>query len=401
MPMKNAWTYPLMPKALLRDITDTKQQLSHLFRQQHCQWLAGKGKWPLVLSLGIPDQKTAINNLQAVNRWINTWQKWQGPGHLQWCVRDWPLLGRQQLPEKIIFSEVNEIVKWIGEEAFWQQLCARFKLLVQHWPPLSKNIKYYYEALAAYSDLDFIHLQKALEWLIAHPDSGKYIRQLPLQNIDTKWMESRKTIIGQMLGLIKNSDDFLLHDFYMKTGLKPWPNLIRMRVLDNNLRAKLSGLSDICASVEDIAQLNLPVKRVYIVENICTGLAFSDIPDAVVFMGLGYGVSQLDPVNWIKSTPCYYWGDLDTHGFAILNALRGYLPHLKSLLMDEKTLLKSKPLWTKEPKPYRTACLDYLTKDEHILYTNLRDNRWGHHIRLEQERILWSDAWDIINYALF
>ncbi|NOR71388.1 MAG: hypothetical protein GQ532_17115, partial [Methylomarinum sp.] len=33
-----------------------------------------------------------------------------------------------------------------------------------------------------------------------------------------------------------------------------------------------------------------------------------------------------------------YWGDLDTHGFAILSRLRHYYPQVKSILMDEKTL---------------------------------------------------------------
>ena len=34
-----------------------------------------------------------------------------------------------------------------------------------------------------------------------------------------------------------------------------------------------------------------------------------------------------------------YWGDLDTHGFAILNRLRECFPHARSMLMDRATLL--------------------------------------------------------------
>lgn len=35
----------------------------------------------------------------------------------------------------------------------------------------------------------------------------------------------------------------------------------------------------------------------------------------------------------------HYWGDLDTHGSAILDRLRAWLPQTRSFLMDRETLL--------------------------------------------------------------
>ena len=29
---------------------------------------------------------------------------------------------------------------------------------------------------------------------------------------------------------------------------------------------------------------------------------------------------------WLLEKEIYYWGDIDTHGFAIFNQLRGFLP---------------------------------------------------------------------------
>ncbi|MBY0544156.1 MAG: DUF2220 domain-containing protein [Gammaproteobacteria bacterium] len=43
-------------------------------------------------------------------------------------------------------------------------------------------------------------------------------------------------------------------------------------------------------TLEDIARLNIDVKRVIIVENLQTGLALEDMPNTIVFMGLGYAV---------------------------------------------------------------------------------------------------------------
>jgi hypothetical protein len=62
-----------------------------------------------------------------------------------------------------------------------------------------------------------------------------------------------------------------------------------MRVLDQALRARISGVDDITALVEDFAGINLPASHVFIVENLQTGLAMSDIPGSVAFMRLGYG----------------------------------------------------------------------------------------------------------------
>jgi hypothetical protein len=38
-----------------------------------------------------------------------------------------------------------------------------------------------------------------------------------------------------------------------------------------------------------------------------------------------------------------YWGDLDTHGFAILDELRAHCPHAESLLMNRATFLELAP----------------------------------------------------------
>ena len=80
------------------------------------------------------------------------------------------------------------------------------------------------------------------------------------------------------------------------------------------------------------------------------------------------------------------WGDIDTHGFAILNQLRGFFPQAASLLMDSETLMEHQPLWGVEPSP-ETGALTRLTAEESSLYGQLGRNELGHQIRLEQEKI--------------
>jgi hypothetical protein len=91
---------------------------------------------------------------------------------------------------------------------------------------------------------------------------------------------------------------------------------------------------------------------------------------------------------WLKDLPIHYWGDIDTHGFAILNQLRHVLPQAQSLLMDEATLLAHQALWGQEPQPTQ-ANLTQLTSAEQALYQKLQQGVFGKNIRLEQERIAY------------
>jgi hypothetical protein len=85
----------------------------------------------------------------------------------------------------------------------------------------------------------------------------------------------------------------------------------------------------------------------------------------------------------------YYWGDLDTHGFRILDQFRSLFPQTKSFLMDAQTLKDHSISWGEEGKP-TTGELYYLTETEKDLYNNLRFNAIQKNLRLEQEFIRYS-----------
>jgi len=85
-----------------------------------------------------------------------------------------------------------------------------------------------------------------------------------------------------------------------------------------------------------------------------------------------------------------YWGDIDTHGFAILNRLRHRFSRARSILMDRGTLLAHQSQWVTEATPTRAA-LGLLTPAERELYADLVDGTFGPAIRLERERISFAD----------
>jgi hypothetical protein len=142
-----------------------------------------------------------------------------------------------------------------------------------------------------------------------------------------------------------------------------------------------------------------------IVENLQTGPAIEDLPSTVVPMRLGYGVDVLGRLPWSAKARSIYWGDVDTHGFAILNRARTYLPELESILMDEETLLSNKDYGAKKGNSILLSrfpsCLSPSLSPELTVYQALKQNRWGQYVRLEQERIDWDTAWNALQMLIF
>jgi hypothetical protein len=81
----------------------------------------------------------------------------------------------------------------------------------------------------------------------------------------------------------------------------------------------------------------------------------------------------------------HYWGDLDSHGFAILDQLRAHLPHAQALLMDAATLHAHRAQWVPEPAPALRQ-LTRLRGREAALCQSLITGQ----TRLEQERLAFG-----------
>ncbi len=123
-----------------------------------------------------------------------------------------------------------------------------------------------------------------------------------------------------------------------------------------------------------------------ITENDINGLAFPGIAKSMVIFGLGYGLQILNQVEWLNDKKIYYWGDIDTHGFAMLDQIRQYFPNTESLLMNQETLLAHRQLWGEENKPTARELYN-LRPQEAELYQKIISNKYSKNLRLEQERI--------------
>ena len=164
-----------------------------------------------------------------------------------------------------------------------------------------------------------------LDWFVAHPKSGLYLRQLDIPGVDTKFIESQRGLLSELLDVVLSADtiDSSVSGskaFNQRYGLRTAPPLVRFRLLDAALY--LGGLSDLSLTPAEFSTLRLPLRRVFITENQTNGIAFPDHPHSMVIFGLGYGLERFTETSWLRDLDLWYWGDIDTHGFRILDRLR-------------------------------------------------------------------------------
>ncbi|MFN3324254.1 MAG: DUF3322 domain-containing protein [Bryobacteraceae bacterium] len=355
--------------------------------------LRGESLFPLPLPLRRPDSRALSDRFDEVRQWIRKLEAGaagpRGFGYqIEWIELNHRILGRNRIPARVTVPTERDALRLIDRlrdadrfRALTDATLARFPEL-RNWlarKPLA--------ALDAADDWD--RILAVLAWFRGHPRCGLYLRQLDIPRVDTKFIEGRRGLLGELLDEVLPPEAIDTgaagaRAFERRYGLRSKPALIRFRLLDPALY--LHGLSDLTVPAEEFASLCLPVERVFLTENEVNGLAFPYLPASLVIFGLGYGVDRLAEAVWLCRTALHYWGDIDTHGFAILDRLRAALPGAASFLMDRETLLHHRHLWVREPE----RCLHdlpRLTPSEQALYDDLRFDRLGPAARLEQERI--------------
>jgi hypothetical protein len=235
-----------------------------------------------------------------------------------------------------------------------------------------------------------------VQWIDSGARPGSYLRQINVPGVDTKFIERHRGVLTDLLDLQLAQDRIdrtrPRSDFAGRYRFRKKPGYVRFRLLGRGLEGGSPGIggwqefSEITVRADELATAPPGILTVYVVENEITYLAFPAADDAIVIFGGGYAVSVLESLAWLGDCELVYWGDIDTHGFAILSRLRQIFPHARSMLMDRGTLLAHDSQWVTEPSPVR-ADLECLSVDEADLYRDLMEDALGPSVRLEQERV--------------
>jgi hypothetical protein len=231
----------------------------------------------------------------------------------------------------------------------------------------------------------------------------RYARELGIPGVDSKFIEENRGLLGAWLDRLLPAEavdptvrGLADNGFERRFGLRCDEPLIRFRWLDRSFM--LDGrIADATVPLSEFAAYAPGCERVFVTENRINFLTLPECIGSLAIFGGGYAIERLGSLPWLREKPLYYWGDIDTHGFAILSRLRRHWKHTHSLLMDRATLLAHQALWSEEPQDRRCLHdLDALDDEERALYDDLRSDRLGERVRLEQERIGYNEVLEAV-----
>ncbi len=229
-------------------------------------------------------------------------------------------------------------------------------------------------------------------WIAENDTTQLYLRQIDVEGVDTKFVERHQKLLDDLLTELlppeRIDSRFATAEFTRRFGFRPKPGYTRFRLLSPQ-PAFPAPLSELRLRTDELADVELVIETVFVVENEVTYLAFPAVPCSIVVFGSGFGLTALEDLPWMQRKTIVYWGDIDTHGFDILNRLRSRFDSVQSMLMDEETLLAHAGQWVWEAKPTNRP-LPHLSGPEGALYRDLIEDRYGRGVRLEQERVRFS-----------
>lgn len=340
--------------------------------------------WPHLFHLGKPTTADLHGDFGTAQQWSFAWQDWARTHDLELVCQSRRVGATQQvLPTHVKLPDVDTAARIVGTE--WRARLARGRrrlLAVRTGFPALQDPSEIVRATEAYSEADFDVLCTASTWFQQHQGSGLSPRQVPIEGLHSKWLNSHRQHVLAISGV----EDLGLADVR--------PNPVHFTYLDPIHRQSGRRLHDSVCPGFRMQPEYLP-EVVIITENKDTSVLFPEMPQAISVQGHGSaGPNLISRVDWIKEAPrVVYWGDLDSRGFEIVNDYRRYGVHMETILMDPATLTrfarfkaetddKGLPLKRSPQK-----AVPFLTEDERLTYEMITDSTGLYPIRVEQERI--------------
>lgn len=341
---------------------------------------------PLVFGLRGPTARDTAARFDDVRAWAEQWRRVK---HLR--IETKPvggrIIGANELPGRAWVDSYDQLWSVLGVQADVRSFARLLDATKPRAPVIAEwMIDKPMDALRHAGEWG--KLIDTVQWIDAHAHPGMYLRQVDVPGVDTKFIERHRAILSALLDreLPEHRVDRSKppSDFAGRYRFRGKPTYVRFRHLEHD-----AGFSEMSVRVSELASHPPAVSTVFVIENEITYLAFPPTEDAIVIFGEGYAAGKLEPLRWLTGKNLVYWGDIDTHGFAILNRLRRTFSHARSMLMDRETLLAHECQWVHEPSP-TAEHLEKLLPDEAALYTELVEGALGVGVRLEQERISFS-----------
>lgn len=373
----------------MRGLPELRDWAATKYRRSHREWLGrddlGAG---VVLEYGLqpPSEHQVGQDAAGAAAWVAGWRSARLPAgaSVEWERRRWRSFGEQSLPVRVRVEGADAVAGLAGSGREWQGLSRTASGVVARWPTLAGALPGAAAGLGRMGAGDLERLIAVVEWFALHPQSELLARQVPVEGVDTKWLERHRALVTRLVQALTGAPDL---------GLRVEARRYRARLL--GAAGPDAGVRDLTAEVGELARLPWRPEVVLVCENLQTVAALTDDLELVAVHGNGLAAPALAGVPWLRAARVLYWGDLDTYGLSILSMMRQVLPQTESLLMDAATLQRFATLAGTEPSPYRGG-IGYLTESEQKALLAIRATD----ARLEQERIPLPHATALLHALL-
>ena len=291
----------------------------------------------------------------------------------------------------ILGNEVTEAVATARDriERFIQDICSDIKSCKTPDEELRLN------ALKGYlAQQDFIRTHEldnqwyqqlicCLRSFHKNSGAGRYLRAYSIGGVDTKFIESNKTLLSDI------SDILHWEQITESGGLYEWLNVrlspsgyLNFRALDAEYRNYIEA-DTILKSSTDLATAHFRAfDKIMIIENEQPIYAIPDQARTLLIGKVGKNLAWLNNPT-LQKKEVFYWGDLDLEGLGMLSKARSYLPNILAVMMNDET-------WEKYAKhrvrarSQTSMDISELTLEEKQLFDKISSNFAN---RLEQEII--------------
>lgn len=349
--------------------------------------------WPRAYPLGRPDARMLEIGFGDLIELVDSWRTQATAWGADIVERNIRADGTAYpMPSHIVIPSINVAAAIAGPG--WTARLARGReygrIIDAQFPHRRDVLARTILATADWTRVDVGLLAQAASWFEQHPRSGLSPREVPLEGLHTKWLESRTQTVARLAGL----SDLGLHP--------PHPSRIHFTYLDP-AHLEAGNRRHDSATVGDAFKPAYPPQIVIICENKDTAIHFPQVRGAIAVEGAGSGAGAFADTDWLRQAPLViYWGDMDADGLRILAQFRDADIPARSLFMDIPSYERWELYGTNSDKRGNPIAADprpapaNLEHDERALYELLNDPSSARYRRVEQERIPLDIASDTV-----
>lgn len=296
--------------------------------------------------------------------------------------------GQNEFPHRIYFETPADLLAFTNRQDEFDRTVRVASALRLAFPMLEDWGRRNLRSLSLLAN-DINNLVAVTEFLSQNPRPGVFARELPVP-VHSKFVEENEGLLRAWLDRILPPASISADEehFARRFGLRYVEPMVWIRALDLSLTSELGFPEPLIGlSIGGIARMRLERMRIIIVENRVNLLTLPPIRRALAMGGMGNAVLQLASLLSVSDCDVTYWGDMDAHGYEILDRFRRLIPRTRSALMDHATLERYSALGVEGP-----ACelhdTKSLTPSERAAYEVCVTTR----LRIEQERIPHTDV---------